>query len=794
MTITFDVYFAQKHPAISLFSAQTVLTLSEGGATLPFIARYRKEQTGNLDEVAIQSVLEAKEAWDTLEKRKKSVLEEIEKQGKLAPELKEKILATTEIDRLEEIYLPFKQKRKTKAMIAREAGLEPLADWMWAVSHDQNAADKTALEEKAKTFFSAEHKIETVDQALDGARDIVTEKLAEDLVLRENVRTTLFNHGFIGSKKSDKAKPNSKFERYFDHHETVSSLLKPENSHRYLAIRRGFTEEELTTTIGGAPDDENFDANLLAPFERSACPVATSPAAPVMKKAARFALKVYVQPSIENEVNKALREVAETAAIRVFAENLKKLLLASPYGAKSVMGVDPGIRTGCKVAVVSESGVYMGSHVIFLGSDREKENAKQLISAAVTAANVSAIAVGNGTAGRETESFLRAALKELKLEKVPVVMVSEAGASVYSASPVAREEFPELDLTIRGAISIARRLQDPLAELVKVDPKSIGVGQYQHDVSPGRLKKSLETVVESCVNAVGVNVNTASSYLLKEVAGITATLASNIVTHRQTKGVFKTKKDLLAVSRLSEKIFEQAAGFVRIPDGTHPLDNTGIHPERYEVLEKLAGRLGKDVGELVGSAGAANVKKDAIFRAEVGPFTCDDIVAELERPGRDPRDPFVAFQFREDVHEVKDLLPGMTCPGIVTNVTNFGAFVDIGVHQDGLVHVSQIADRFVKDPREAVSPGDHVTVRVLEVNLAKQQIALTMKSGAQTQPASNHSGQPGQRDAQSRGNQSDSRRHAPPRMPQQPQGRTFSNDAMKALEQFRKAAKGSTQS
>jgi protein Tex len=797
MTPTFADFFTKKHAAIPMGSAQTVLALAEGGATLPFIARYRKEQTGNLDEVQIQSVLDAKEAWDTLEKRKKTVLEEIEKQGKLSAELKEKIVSETEIDRLEEIYLPYKQKRKTKATVARDAGLEPLADWMWKVSHEQGAAGET-LEQKANAFLSAEKEIKTVEQAIDGARDIVTEKLAEDLKLREGVRNALFHGGFVISKKSDKAKPNSKFERYFDHHEKVSSLLEPSASHRYLAMRRGYTEEELTNGFGGAPDDETFDDNLLAPFERAACIVATSPAAAVMKKAARFALKVYVQPSIENEVNKALREVAETAAIRVFAENLKKLLLASPYGAKSVMGVDPGIRTGCKVAVVSEAGVYMGSHVIFLGSDREKENAKQLISAAVTAANVSAIAVGNGTAGRETESFLRGALKELKLENVPVVMVSEAGASVYSASEVAREEFPELDLTIRGAISIARRLQDPLAELVKVDPKSIGVGQYQHDVSPQRLKKSLETVVESCVNSVGVNVNTASTYLLKEVAGITATLASNIVEHRQSKGVFHTKKDLLKVSRLSEKVFEQAAGFLRIQGAEHPLDNTGIHPERYPVLEKLAARLGKKVGDLVG-AGASLVKNDSAFRKEVGPFTFADIVLELERPGRDPRDPFVAFQFREDIHEVKDLTPGMTCPGIVTNVTNFGAFVDIGVHQDGLVHVSQIADRFIKDPREAVSPGDHVTVRVLDVNLAKQQIALTMKSGAQANQGSgqhqkqneNRANLSGNRDGRDNGR--DQRRNPPPRSPQ-PQGKGFTNDAMKALEQFRKAAKGSTQS
>jgi uncharacterized protein len=500
-----------------------------------------------------------------------------------------------------------------------------------------------------------------------------------------------------------------------------------------------------------------------------------------MNRAARMALRVYVQPSIENEVKQALRDVADAAAIHVFAENLRKLLLASPYGAKSVLGVDPGIRTGCKLAVVSESGAYLGSHVIYLGSDRERESAKQVLRLAVESANVSAVAVGNGTAGRETEAFVRGVLGELGLSRVPVVMVSEAGASVYSASDVAREEFPELDLTIRGAISIARRLQDPLAELVKVDPKSIGVGQYQHDVTPGLLKKSLETVVQSCVNSVGVNANTASPYLLAEVAGIGSSLARAVAEHREKHGVFKEKRDLLAVSRFSEKVFEQAAGFLRIPGAAHPLDNTGIHPERYPLLEKLAARLGKNVGDLVGP-GAALVKRDAQFRAEVGQFTFDDILKELERPGRDPRESFVVWSFRDDIHELKDLKPGMVCPGIVTNVTNFGAFVDIGVHQDGLVHVSQLADRLVKDPRDVVSPGDRVSVRVVEVNLAKNQIALTMKSGADAaRPAQRPSGP----NAQSPQNKPAKGAHT------QLSTGALTNDTLKQLEQFRAAVKRS---
>ncbi len=778
--LSFEAWFSTRHANIPVAAAKAVLALSEGGATLPFIARYRKEQTGNLDEVAIQNVLDAKETWDAVQHRKKFVCDEIEKQGKLTPELKERILATYDLERLEDLYLPYKQKRKTKAMIARDAGLEPLAEWMWHVSHG-DAADRVSLSEKAAGFVAPDKKISTAQQAIEGARDIVVERLSEDASLREQVRRALYDHGFVRTEKGEKAKPNSKYERYFSHHERVSTLLRPEASHRYLAMRRGFMEEELVLSLGGAPEDETFDAGLLAAFERAACSRPSSPAADVMKRAARLALGGHVQPSLENEVKQTLREVADAAAIHVFAENLRKLLLASPYGARSVLGVDPGIRTGCKVAVVSESGAYMSSHVIYLGSDRERVAAKEILRLAVDSASVSAVAVGNGTAGRETEAFIRGALSELGLGRVPVVMVSESGASVYSASEVAREEFPELDLTIRGAISIARRLQDPLAELVKVDPKSIGVGQYQHDVTPGLLKRSLQTVVQSCVNAVGVNVNTASPYLLAEVAGIGSSLARRVAEHRQEKGVFKEKRDLLSVSRFSEKVFEQAAGFLRIPGAAHPLDNTGIHPERYPVLEKVAARLGKSVGELVGP-GASLVKRDAQFRAEVGQFTFDDIVKELERPGRDPRESFVVWSFRDDIHELKDLTPGMTCPGIVTNVTNFGAFVDIGVHQDGLVHVSQLADRFVKDPREVVSPGDRVTVRVVEVNLPKSQIALTMKSGADAaRPQHRQDGpRPQNKDAREKPTSGANAQLSPG---------TLKNDALKKLEQFRSTLK-----
>ncbi len=526
--------------------------------------------------------------------------------------------------------------------------------------------------------------------------------------------------------KGEKVKPNSKFDKYFSYFELVPSLLQPQNSHRYLAMRRGWIEEELQLSFGGKPDDTHFDAALLAAFETEACTVADSPGAEVLKKAAQVALKVHVTPSIEKEAHKALKEVADEAAIRVFAENVKKLLLAAPFGPKAVLGVDPGIRTGCKLALVDKSGGYVGDAVIHLKSDEEKATAKPLVLEILKKLEVQAIAVGNGTAGRETESFLRSMVAEATL-KLPVVMVSESGASVYSASETARAEFPALDVTVRGAISIARRLQDPLAELVKIDPKSIGVGQYQHDVAPHSLEKSLAIVVDTCVNSVGVNLNTASIHLLAHVAGIGSALARAIVTQRESQGLFKTRQQLLDIPHFTTKTFEQAAGFLRIPGSENPLDNTGVHPERYPALESAAKRIGKELKDIAG-APTDWMKQDTVLREELGPFTFNDVVSELQKPGRDPREDFIPFQFRPDIFELKDLKPELVCPGIVTNVTNFGAFVDIGVHQDGLVHLSQMSDRFIKDPRDIVSPGDRVTVRVIEVNLEKNQVALTMRA------------------------------------------------------------------
>jgi uncharacterized protein len=731
-TLTFPTWFAAQHPQIPVPGAQAVLALAEGGATVPFMARYRKEQTGNLDEVAIRQVLETKERWDQLVKRQAFIVEEITRQGKLTPELEARIRATFDETLLEDIYLPFKQKRKTKAETAREAGLAPLAEWLWDAAHGQIAPGPETPEARAAAFVDGARGVADVAAALAGAGDIVVERLSEDAGLRQRVRSALFERGCVRTRKAEKAKTPSRFDNYFSYQEPVRALLAPESSHRYLAMRRGWMEEELVLSLGGAfAEDGVTDPlvdELVALFETTACPAPASgfAGAPLLKRAARLALRAHVAPSIETEVHKALREVADAAAVGVFAENVRKLLLSAPFGPKPVLGVDPGLRTGCKLAVVDASGRYLGSGLMHLETPAGKAAAAPILAELVQKGGIRAVAVGNGTAGRETETFVREALRHFQLD-VPVVMVSEAGASVYSASDAAREEFPDLDVTVRGAISIARRLQDPLAELVKIDPKSIGVGQYQHDVSQTGLKKSLDAVVDSCVNQVGVNVNTASYHLLGRVSGIGPGLARAIVEHRAKAGLFRSREALLEVPRFSKKTFEQAAGFLRVPDSAEPLDNTGVHPERYAALGRAAAELGVSTRELLGP-GVKLVKQSASLKAELGTFTFEDVVRELEKPVRDPRDGFVPFSFRADIHELKDLQAGMVCPGIVTNVTNFGAFVDIGVHQDGLVHISQLADKFVKDPKDVVSAGDRVTVRVLEVKLDKKQIALTMKS------------------------------------------------------------------
>lgn len=719
MEMTLQGYLSRFLPSVPFKSAEAVIELAAEGATVPFIARYRKEKTGALDEVQVRQVIEAKETFDEVVKRKAFLIKEISEQGNLTGEIKKRIDVSWDLGELEEIYRPFKKKKKTKATIARDAGLEPLANWIWDLGHG-TLQDSTTMEVKAKDFLNAAAKINTYEEALKGAQDILIEKIANEPDLRAQVVKNYFEKGRLISKAAKGYKPNSKFEMYKEFEEPVKNLLETKASHRYLAMRRGWQEEELAVDVKG--DDEA----LLKSYESFSTSTPDTPIGQYLKTAAKMALNVYVLPSVTNEVHRQLKDKADNDAITVFAENVRRLLLGSPYGAKCVLGIDPGLRTGCKVALIDKAGHFISHTVLQILGDDAEAKGKKLFSEVMKQIQIDAIAVGNGTAGRQAETFIRKILKDLG-SNTPVVLVNEAGASVYSASDVARDEFPDLDLTVRGAISIARRLQDPLAELVKIDPKSIGVGQYQHDVNQGQLKKSLEAVVESCVNQVGIDLNTASAPLLSHVSGIGPALAKSIVEHRKSKGLFTSRDELLNVSKFSNKVFEQAAGFLRVLNGKSVLDSTGIHPERYQAVKDMAQDLGMGVPELIGEGAKKLLAARSKWAALVGEFTFDDIVKELEKPNRDPRDPFKVFQFRDDLFEVKDLKEGMICPGIVTNVTNFGAFVDIGVHQDGLVHISELSNKFVEDPRKVVNPGDQVTVKVLKVDLAKNQISLSMK-------------------------------------------------------------------
>ncbi len=719
MDQTLQNYFAKFHPGIPPRSIQAVLDLTAEGGTVPFIARYRKEKTGNLDEVQIRTVVEGNDTFQEVVKRKAFLIKEIAEQNNLTDEIKKRIDLSWDLGDLEEIYRPFKKKKKTKATIAREAGLDGLAQWIWDLGHGGKADEKT-MEMKAKEFINPAHKIQTYEDALKGTQDILVERIANEPDLRLKSQKDYLDSGKVTSKSAKGYKPNSKYEMYKEFEESVKSLLETKSSHRYMAMRRGWQEEELSLSVS------SHDDVLLKSYVQFATTNPDNQMGDFLANCAKVALNVYVLPSIHNEMHRLLKDKSDLDGIKVFTENVRKLLLASPFGSKCVLGVDPGLRTGCKVALVDKGGNFI-SHTVMqiLGEDAEAK-AKKLFSEVLKQIHIDAVAVGNGTAGRQTETFVRKLLKELG-QNIPVVLVNESGASVYSASDIARQEFPDLDLTVKGAISIARRLQDPLAELVKVDPKSIGVGQYQHDVNQSHLKKSLDGVVESCVNAVGVDVNTASASLLAYVSGIGPALAQNIVEHRKSKGLFAERNDVLKVTKFSTKIFEQCAGFLRIQSGKVFLDSTGIHPERYSAVKDMALDLGVSINEMVGDGARKLLEHRTKWAQLVGEYTFDDIFKELEKPGRDPRDPFKAFQFRDDIFEVKDLKEGFVCPGIVTNVTNFGAFVDIGVHQDGLVHISELSHKFVEDPRKVVNPGDQVQVRVLKVDTDKNQIALSMK-------------------------------------------------------------------
>jgi uncharacterized protein len=711
---SFDpVPFTSKDLNIAARQVAAVAALFAEGNTVPFIARYRKEAHGNLDEVQIMDIQEKLAYYNTLEARRQTILHSIEEQGKLTDELKKKILECQSKTVLEDLYLPYKPKRRTRAMIAREKGLEPLAELIRA----QGMSGEPASE--ATRFINEEKAVASAEEALAGARDIIAEQIAEMAEIRALIREAYFKTGnIVSAPLVSETDEQSKYKDYFDFSQAIDAIP----SHRYLAIRRGETEGVLRRklVIDADPQIERMkaicEANPASPFFQE------------LEKAIHDAYKRLLTTSVEIDVSVEMKMKADRSAVEIFAKNLRSLLLSAPYGEKPVIGIDPGLRTGCKCVALDATGKYLDTLTIYLsqGADKEKQ-AKIALSTFIEKHQPQAIAVGNGTAGRETEAFTKSLLQEMKA-KISVVSVSEAGASVYSASPIAREEFPDLDLTIRGAISIARRLQDPLAELVKLDPKSIGVGQYQHDVYQQLLKDKLDEVVVSCVNHVGVELNTASAPLLSRVAGIGDSLAKKIVEHRNEHGAFKSREELTKVSGLGPRAFEQAAGFLRVRGGVQPLDASAVHPERYKLVEQIAADLGEPLEKLVGNVAIVKqIKISNYVSDEVGELTLKDIIDELNKPGRDPREQFEEVGFREDVMTMNDLKEGMELKGVVTNVTAFGAFVDVGVHQDGLVHISQLSDRFVKDPAEVVQAGDRIDVRVLEVDLQRKRISLSAK-------------------------------------------------------------------
>lgn len=695
---------------INIKYVDNTLELLDSGCTIPFISRYRKERTGGLDEVQITQICELNERMKETAKRKETIIKTISEQGKLTPELEKRINECWEPEVLEDIYMPYKPKRRTRAQVARENGLEPLATII--MLQRDNAPETTA-----RRFINENVKSE--EDAIKGALDIIAENVSEDERSRSQLRNA-FRRGAIITSKVIKSKADTdeaaKYSDYFD----FSEPLKRCSSHRLLAMRRGEKDGILRVSISA--DDEECVEKLKRLFVRGYGRCST-----LVGEAVADSFKRLLKPSIETEFATMSKENADGDAIAVFAENLRQLLLAAPLGQKRVMGIDPGFRTGCKVVCLDEQGNLLHHEAIFPHPPRNEQiEASTQIKEMVKKYGVEAIAIGNGTASRETDRFV----KTLGLaDSIQVFTVSEDGASVYSASKTAREEFPDKDVTVRGAVSIGRRLMDPLAELVKIDPKSIGVGQYQHDIDQAKLKKSLDLTVESCVNSVGVNLNTASKHLLTYVSGLGPTLAQNIIDYRTANGAFSSRSQLLKVPRLGPSAFEQSAGFLRIPDAKNPLDNTAVHPESYKIVEKMAKDCGCSVTELIKDKDKRkSIRLDRYVSEKVGMPTLTDIMAELEKPGRDPREQLEEFEFDPNVSTPDDLVEGMVLPGIVTNITNFGAFVDIGVHQDGLVHISQLADRYVSDPTQVVKLHQHVMVKVIEVDRRRNRISLSMKA------------------------------------------------------------------
>lgn len=696
-------------------SVQVVLDLTAEGSTVPFIARYRKDSTGGLDEVQIQAIIDLAKQIETFNERKEAIIKSITEQEKMTDELMRKLNAATTVSELEDIYLPYKPKRKTKAMAARELGLQPLADWLLQ-SGDQNA------DEEAKKYITEHVVSETA--ALQGARDIIAEQINEDISVRDKMRKLFEKEAqMIAKVITDKETEAAKFRDYFDYSEPIAKIP----SHRILAILRGFLAGFLRIEI--APTDES----ALVLIHEAYKPV-THLVADHIAKAGRDAYKRLLQPAMETEFRTALKLRADEEAILVFAENLRQLLLSSPLGGKRLLAIDPGYRTGCKIVCLSENGELLENNLIYVHEERLLEKSASLIKELVSKYNIEVIAIGDGTAGRETETFIR----NLQLN-LPLFMVNEDGASIYSASEVARQEFPDHDVTVRGAVSIGRRLMDPLAELVKLDPKSIGVGQYQHDVNQPRLKEKLDQTVASCVNKVGVNINTASKQLLTYVSGIGPAIADQVISYRKTNGGFRSKKDLLNVPRLGEKAFEQSAGFLRIPDAEDPLDRSAVHPEAFNIVREMAKQSGADLTSLIGNKTLlSKIDLQEYVTETIGLLTLKDIVKELEKPGLDPREKISEFKFAA-VYSIDDIHEGMILPGLVTNLTKFGAFVDIGVKQDGLVHISEIADRYISDPAQALKLNQEVQVKVTQVDVARKRIQLSIKQAMEGRQERKHS-------------------------------------------------------
>jgi uncharacterized protein len=695
---------------VSINSLTATISLLDDGGTVPFIARYRKEATGALDEVKIRDIEEKLNYFRDLAGRRETILASIAEQGKLTDDLRARIEATKDKSELEDIYLPYRPKRRTKATIARERGLEPLAEYMWA-----QQTEAYSLAEFAVQFVDASKEVNSVHEALEGARHIVAERIAETAEVRKALRQLMHDEGAVVSRRIvGSADPQEKFKMYYEYHEPVKAIP----SHRMLAIRRGEAETVLYFVI-------EMDAARAVGIVQRYILRSEGDWTPQLELAIEDSWNRLLSSSIQTDVRMELKKRSDQDAIQVFRDNLNNLLLAPPAGPISVLGIDPGLRTGCKVAVVDETGKFLAHDVIYPHTGQTAK-ANQTMARLVQEHRVRAIAIGNGTASRETDAFVRDFLTDHNLTGIFKVMVSESGASVYSASDVARQEFPDLDLTVRGAISIARRLQDPLSELVKVDPKSIGVGQYQHDVDQRQLQQSLEACIESCVNRVGVDLNTSSWTLLRYVAGITERTALNIVQFRDENGRFTSRAQLKKVAGVGAKTFEQAAGFLRIRGGSQPLDATAVHPESYPLVEQIADTLGAPMEQIIANPQLLDGVDRSKFSA--GVFTLHDILEELRKPGRDPREMFVAPAFHEEVREFADVQPDMVLEGVVTNVTKFGAFVDIGVHQDGLVHISELSNRYIKDPNEAVKAGQIVKVKVLSADGVTKRIALSMKA------------------------------------------------------------------